>query len=159
VSDAARKRRPRAGRQQLHPYIAQDVYERLKAYCARRGLPDSGVVEVALREHLDQASEAALIMRRLDRIERRVSKVHRDLEMLCECFGVWVRLWFAHTPELPDSAKPAAQMSARKRFDQFEEFVAKRLHAGERLAVDLLGEDSPEPPGAPSSTDRGQESS
>lgn len=142
MTNGGRKRRSRAGRQQLHPYIAQDVYERLKAYCARRGLPDSGVVEVALREHLDQASEAALIMRRLDRVERRLAKSHRDLEMLCECFGVWVRLWFAHTPELPDSAKSAAQLSARKRFDQFEEFVAKRIHAGERLSVDLLGEEA-----------------
>ncbi len=141
MTNDARKRRPRTGRQQLHPYVAQDVYDRLKAYCARRGLPDSGVVEVALREHLDQASEAALIMRRLDRVERRLSKAHRDLEMLSECFGVWVRLWFAHTPELPASAKSAAQLSARKRFGEFEEFVAKRLHAGERLSVDLLGEE------------------
>lgn len=148
MKGVTRKRRPRAGRQQLHPYIAQDVYERLKAYCARRGLADSSVVEVALRDHLDQSSETALIVRRLDRVDRRLSKFHRDLEMLCECFGVWVRLWFAHTPELPESAKSAAQVSARKRFDQFQEFVGKRLDAGERLSVDLLGED-PLPEAAP----------
>jgi hypothetical protein len=134
------------GRHQLHPHISDDLYKRLKAYCARRALTDGGVVEAALHQYLDQSSDAALVMRRLDRAGRRVDKLRRDVEILTEFVCVWVRLWFAHTPQIPDSGRPAAIASATKRYEQLLEFVSKRLSAGQRLAVDLIGEEPPDEP-------------
>jgi hypothetical protein len=145
-----RKRRSRLGRQQIHPYVAEEIHRRLKAYCARRGLTDSGVVEAALRQYLDQSSDAALIMRRLDRAGRQVERVRRNGEILAEFVSLWVRLWFAHTPQIPESAKAAAQASAVKRYEQFLEYVTKRLAGQNRLAIDLLGaEPVDEPPVMP----------
>lgn len=136
-----RPRRARRGRRQVHPFIADDVYKRLKAYCARRGLSDSGVIEEALKQHLDQSTDAALIMRRLDRAGRRIDKIRADVELVTEFVSQWVRLWFAHTPQIPDSQKGAAQTSAAKRYEQFLNFLTKRLSGPQRLAIELLGEE------------------
>jgi hypothetical protein len=149
---AKRRRQSRRGRSQIHVFIADDVYQRLKAYTARRGLSACGVMEAALKQHLDQATDAALIMRRLDRIGRRVDKIRGDLELLTEFVSLWTRIWFAHTPQLPDSEKRTAQANAAKRYEQFLGYVTRRLSGTQRLAIELLGE-SPVPgdpePGPP----------
>jgi hypothetical protein len=156
LTSLKRHRRPRRGRSQIHAFIADDVHGRVKAYCARRGLSECSVIEVALTQHLDQATDAALIMRRLDRTGRRIDKIRADLELLTEFVSLWVRLWFAHTPQIADAQKGAAQTSAAKRYEQFLTYVSKRLASPHRLAIELLGEellvDGPEPP----SPDRGE---
>jgi hypothetical protein len=110
-------------------------------YCARRGVSQAAVVETAIRQYLDQSSDPALIMRRLDRSGRRLERIRREVELLSEFVSVWVRLWLAHTPQLPEAARTAAQSSAAKRYQQILEFVSKRLSGGQRLATDLIGDE------------------
>ena len=50
----ARRGGARRGRTQVHAFIADDLYKRLKAYCARRGLDDGAVIEEAIKQHLDR---------------------------------------------------------------------------------------------------------
>jgi hypothetical protein len=128
-------------RQQVHPYLRRDVYQRLKAYCARRGVTDTAVIETALRQYLDQSSDPTLIIRRLDRTGRAVDRVRREIDVLSEFVSTWVRVWFAHTPPLPEAARDGAQRSAAKRYEQMLDFVAKRLAGRPRLATDLIGDD------------------
>jgi len=135
------KRRPSAGRYQIHAQVHEDVRRRLKAFTARRGLSDCSVIEAALRQYLDQSSDAALIMRRLDRNGRRIDKVRGDVEILSEFVSLWARLWFAYTPQIPDEQKSAAQKNATARYQQFLGYVEKRLRGTQRLATDLLGEE------------------
>ncbi len=71
----SRAKRDRVPRQVIHPRISYDLYQRLKAYCARRRVSESAVVNAALLQYLDQASDAALIMRRLDRRPRTTSLI------------------------------------------------------------------------------------
>jgi predicted DNA-binding protein len=125
----------------VHAFIEDDLYKRLKAYTGRRGLADAAVIEEAIKQHLDQSTDAALIMRRLDRSGRRIDKIRGDLEMLTEFMSLWVRLWFAHTPRVADAQKGAAQADAAKRYEQFLAFVTKRLSSPQRLALELLGEE------------------
>lgn len=142
-----RRRRPRRGRSQVHAFVEDDVYQRLKALTARRGLSDCSVIETALRQYLDQSSDAALIMRRLDRAGRRIEKVRSDVEVLTEFVSLWVRLWFAHAPQIADSQKSSAKLQATKRYAEFLAYVEKRLAGTHRLATDLVGEDPlPDPP-------------
>jgi hypothetical protein len=155
VPSPKRRRRPRRGRSQIHAFVADDVHGRLKAYCARRGLSDCAVIEESLKQHLDQSTDAALIMRRLDRTGRRIDKIRADLELLTEFVSLWVRLWFAHTPQIPDAQKGAAQTSAAKRYEQFLAFVTKRLSGTQRLAVELLGEELLVDPAEPPPSGRG----
>lgn len=142
---AKKKRRPRVQRVQIHGYIAADLHKKLKAYAARRGVTEISVVEVALVQHLEQSSDTALVLRRLDRQSQRVDKVSSDLEVLIEFLSSWTKIWFAHTPGLPDSEKRAAQESAGRRYEQLLRFIAKRLSGPQRFGVDLFGE-SPNPP-------------
>jgi hypothetical protein len=94
-------------------------------------------------------------MRRLDRTGRRIDKVRADLEILSEFVSLWARLWFAHTPQIPEEQKPLAQKNAAARYQQFLGYVEKRLRGAARLATDLLGDEpfadppAPETPGAP----------
>ncbi len=149
---ANRLRRPRNGRDQVKGFVSHDVKTRLKAYCARRHLNECAVIEEALKQHLDQSTDAALIMRRLDRAGRRIDKMRSELELLIEFMSLWVRLWFAHTPQIADNQKAAAQKNAAERYEQFVSFVGKRLSGPHRLAIELLGEellaDVPDPPAA-----------
>ena len=141
ISLARLPRRARRGRTQVHAFIEDDLYKRFKAYSGRRGLADGAVIEEAIKQHLDQSTDAALIMRRLDRSGRRIDKMRSDVEMLTEFMSLWVRLWFAHTPRIADAQKGAAQADAAKRYEQFLAFVTKRLSSPQRLAVELLGDD------------------
>ena len=98
-----------------------------------------------------------MIMRRLDRMGRRVDKIRAELELLTEFVSLWVRLWFAHTPQIAENQKATAQTSAAKRYEQFLGFVEKRMAGPNRLAIELLGEESltdlPEAPSAPNKGD------
>jgi hypothetical protein len=163
MSDAipAHPARPdRKPRQVIHPRITYDLYSRMRAYCARRRISESAVIEAALREYLDQSSDAALIMRRLDRLARRIVRLGRETELLAEFVSVWTRIWFAHTPPLPEGARSAAQMSAAKRYEQMLDFLSKHLSGPKRLVTDLIGHDSddglPPPPGSDDGSNRPQ---
>ena len=141
ISLARLPRRARRGRTQVHAFIEDDLYKRFKAYSGRRGLADGAVIEEAIKQHLDQSTDAALIMRRLDRSGRRIDKMRVDVEMLTEFMSLWVRLWFAHTLWIADVQKGAVQADAAKRYEQFLAFVTRRLSSFQRLAVELLGEE------------------
>lgn len=125
-------------RQVIHPRLRKDIYDRLVAYCARKGATHTSVIESAVSEYLDDSSDTALIMRRLDRNSRALDRLRRDQELLSEFISVWVRMWFAHTPQIPDSEKDLAQKTASKRHEQLLDFVSKRFSSGHRLVNDLV---------------------
>jgi hypothetical protein len=66
-----------------------------------------------------------------------LERVHRDLELFCEGFAVFVRLWFAHTPSIPEDGKGAARATAERRYRPFVEHVAEPYSGGRRLLDDF----------------------
>jgi len=124
-------------RVRLHPYVEQALANRLSAHCAATGIPSSSVVEAALRQYLDGTSDRTLILRLLNRLSRAEARTQRDLELLSEAFGVWVRVWFAHTPPMEGAAKELARRTAESRFAQFVEHVVERF-SGEKRFLDVL---------------------
>ncbi len=126
--------------QQIHPVLSLDVYRRVKAYSAKRGMSLGAIVEEALRRYLDDSGDVALILGRLDRNGRGLERLKRDLELLSEFQSVFVRMWFAHTPQIVESERETAQRLGAKRFEQMLDFVSKRFSAGHRLSEDLVGE-------------------
>jgi CRP-like cAMP-binding protein len=127
----------RPPRVRLHPYVEQALAKRLSAHCAAKGIPSSSVVEAALRQYLDRTSDGTLILRLLNRLSRAEARTQRDLELLSEAFGVWVRVWFAHTPSVEEAAKDLARRTAESRFAQFVEHVVERF-SGEKRFLDVL---------------------
>jgi hypothetical protein len=127
----------RPQRVRLHPYVEEAVAKRLSAHCAATGIPSSSVVEAALRQYLDGTSDKTLILRLLNRLGRAEARTQRDLEVLSEAFGVWMRVWFAHTPSMEGAGKEFARRTVESRLAQFVEQVAERLSGGKRFLDDL----------------------
>lgn len=131
------KKTVRRGRVRLLPYVPAELGERVVSVCASSGVTESAVVEAALRQYLDGTSDRTLLLRRLDRLGRAVERDHRDLELLTETFAVFMRLWFAHTPSIPEDGKHAARMTAESRYRQFVQHVAEQFSGGRRFLDDL----------------------
>ena len=141
-------RRKRLGpRKTIHPRVPPDLYDRFKAYRTLRGASESAVITAALRRHLDQDSDVERILRRLDRGNRRIARLQREIEIQSEFLALWARLWFAHTPQMPPESMPEAKQYAKKRYAEMIQFLTKNLNGPKRLLVDLLGPYSDEDQG------------
>ena len=115
--------------------ISVAIRDRLSKYCAASGISERAVIENALRQYLEGSSDSALILRRLDRLQVLVGRDHRDLELLSEAFGLYMRAWFlAHSPSVAESKSLRAGEGAYKAFAQH---LGERFSAGHRFVDDL----------------------
>jgi hypothetical protein len=111
--------------------------KRLQGHARSHGSTVSGVIEAAVDAHLGDEHDWEVLFRRLDRHTRAFTRLQRDLDIMSEAFAVFVQIWFAHTPRLPNSQQAAAQADARQRYDQFAEDVAKQIASGKTFVEDL----------------------
>jgi hypothetical protein len=136
------ERRRRSQRQVVHSRVDLEIFNRLKAYAARVGSRDSAIVNVALEQYLDKSSDTALILRRLDRLTRRIGRVQRELDGLTELITTWAQVWFVHTPQLSPEARRTAQESAVRRYAEMFDYLRKKMTGPKRFLIDLLGPDA-----------------
>jgi hypothetical protein len=127
----------RSERVRLQPYVDAPLARQLVAYSAATGKTTSFVVQAALRQYLDRTDDKMLLLGRLDRLGRAWDRTQRDLELHMEAFAIYVKLWFAHTPHIPDNAKDYARRTAESRFAQFQEYVVEQFQGGRRFVDDL----------------------
>lgn len=134
---------------QISAYLDQDVMKMLSDYAARRDLSQSLVVEAAIASFLspdaDERREAA-ITKRLDRIDRRMTRLERDLGISIETLAIFVRFWLATTPALPEPVAQGARAKAGERYDAFVSALGRRLAKGPKLRQEIA-EDLPGEPG------------
>jgi hypothetical protein len=126
-------------RQQIHPYLDPDLYRKLDAYVAAKDTTITAVVAAALQDYFDDKNDTALILRRLDRVDRADYRLQRDIDVLSQAFAVFIQLWSSYLPELRDGGDAAKRM-AESRFASFVDLVAQQFVAGRRL-VDLVTKD------------------
>ncbi|MFT8959148.1 MAG: hypothetical protein ABF917_15845 [Gluconobacter oxydans] len=77
------------------------------------------------------------LRRRLERLDRRIGHVERDLGINVETLALVIRFWMLTTAPLPDPAAAAARAQATARYEQFIETLARHLSTGHRLYQDL----------------------
>jgi hypothetical protein len=125
-------------RRRIHPYIRTELAQRLVASSAAKGITESAAVETAIEAYLagDQRDNE-LILRRLDRLTRASSRHQRDLEVMSEMFALYLRAWYAHSPQLSEEEKAVRQRLGQAKYQQFLDIVAERLGSGVRVANDL----------------------
>jgi hypothetical protein len=128
---------PRRRAERIQPYIAREVRQRLARHCAGLGLTESAVVNEALTQYLDGTSDAMLWMRRQDLLDRRVQRLARDVEILSQTVGLFLRIWLAHTPPLPKEARHAANQSGEQRYRLLLERVGEQFNEGKRFVDDI----------------------
>ena len=126
--------------QSLRSYVPSALRKRLRQYAAKKGVSESSVTNAALARYLDDANDAPVILRKLDRMERSLDRGHRDSDVLAEAFAVFVQIWLAHTPRLPDAQKPSAEQSALHRFREYAEHVSEKVADGASFVADLVRE-------------------
>jgi hypothetical protein len=124
-------------RVRLQPYVDAPLAKQLAAYGAATGMTTSFVVQAALRQYLDRTDDKMLLLQRLNRLGRAWERTQRDLEIHMEAFAIYVKLWFAHTPHIPDNAKDSARREAESRFAQFQEYLVEQVQSGSRFVDDL----------------------
>lgn len=127
-------------KQRLSVYLEPEVMKALAAHAARRGHSLSLVAEAGIASFLspDAAErQEAAITKRLDQIDRRTTRVERDLGIAVETLAIFVRFWLQTTPALPEPAAQAARAKAGERYEAFIAALGRRLASGPKLRQEI----------------------
>ncbi|MBN8968160.1 MAG: CopG family transcriptional regulator [Rhizobiales bacterium] len=133
-------------KQRLSVYLDPDVMKALADYAARRDQSRSLVAEAGIASFLspDAAErQEAATTKRLDQLDRRMTRMERDLGISVEMLAVFVRFWLTTNPPLPEPAQAAARAQAGERYDAFVAALGRRLAKGpkvrEEISEDVAG--------------------
>ena len=127
-------------KQRLSVYLEPAVMARLIDHAARRDQSRSLIAEAAIESFLspDAAErQEAAITKRLDQLDRRMTRLERDVGISVETLAVFVRFWLATTPTLPEPAAQAARAKAGERYDAFVTALGRRLAKGPKLRQEI----------------------
>ena len=121
---------PKVRSVRVYTRLSHPLRRRLTAYCAATGRSERAVIEEAVGRYLDGKSNTAStpvpidrLVEAIDRDQQLRDQQHRDLEILSEAFGRFVRLWsVVHAATFTDPTTSAAA-----------EAVSKQLAAGDNL--------------------------
>ncbi|HPG04936.1 MAG TPA: CopG family transcriptional regulator, partial [Rhodoblastus sp.] len=109
-------------------------------YAARRDQSLSLIAEAAITSFLspDAAErQEAIIAKRLDQIDRRISRLERDAGISVETLALFIRFWLTTTPALPEPAQAAARAKGAERYDSFVAALGRRLVKGPKLRQEI----------------------
>jgi hypothetical protein len=121
--------------------LSVQLRDKLARYCAASGISERTVIEDALQKHLGNESDTDLLLRRFDHVGRDMARHHRDLELLSEAFGRYMRLWFvAHAPSAGEAGKAAARAAGEVPYKQFAQHLGTQFKQGHRFLDDLPAE-------------------
>ncbi|MBB4095809.1 CopG family transcriptional regulator [Ochrobactrum pecoris] len=127
-------------KQRLSVYLEPDVMKALAAHAARRGHSMSLVAEAGIASFLspDAAErQEAATTKRLDQIDRRMTRIERDVGISVETLAIFVRFWLTTTPALPEPAAQAARAKAGERYEAFIAALGRRLAGGPKLRQEI----------------------
>lgn len=127
----------------LSVYLDPDIMRALAAYADRRGKSRSLIAEAAIASFLspdaDEQREAATA-KRLDRLDRRTTRLERDVGIGVEMIAMFVRFWLSNTPPPPEVERAAMRRQGGDRYDAFMEALGRRLAKGPKVRQEV-GED------------------
>lgn len=127
-------------KQRLSVYLEPEIMKALAAHAARRGHSLSLVAEAGIASFLspDAAErQEAAITKRLDQIDRRMTRMERDVGISVETLAIFVRFWLQTTPALPEPAAQAARAKAGERYEAFIAALGRRLAGGPKLRQEI----------------------
>jgi hypothetical protein len=133
-------------KQRLSVYLDPEVMRTLAEYAARRDQSRSLVAEAAIASFLspDAAErQEAATTKRLDQLDRRMTRMERDLGISVEMFALFVRFWLTSNPPLPEPAQAAARAKAGERYDAFVAALGRRLATGPKLRQEISEDVAP----------------
>ncbi|KHJ53865.1 CopG family transcriptional regulator [Aureimonas altamirensis] len=127
-------------KKRLSVYLDPELMRLLADFADRREQSRSLIAEAAIASFLspdaDERQEAAIV-KRLDRIDRTIQRLERDVGIANEAFAIFMRAWLDSTPPLPDAARAAARAKGGERYHKFLEALGRRLARGPRLRLEM----------------------
>lgn len=131
-------------------YLDPDLTAALADFAARRDRSQSMIAEAAIASFVspdDAERREAIVAKRLDQIDRRMTRVERDVGIAVESLAVFIRFWVTTTPALPEPAAKAAKAKSVERYEAFITALGRRLAQGPKLrqeiSEDVDGADQP----------------
>ncbi|WP_395697412.1 CopG family transcriptional regulator [Methylocella sp.] len=127
-------------KQRLSIYLDPGNMKLLADYATRREQSRSYIAETAIQSFLspDAAErQEAATAKRLDQLDRRMTRMERDTGIMVEMLAGFVRAWFEAMPALPEPAPQAARARADERYDAFVDALGRRLAKGPKLRQEL----------------------
>lgn len=127
-------------KKRLSVYLEPDISARLDDHADRRERSRSMIAEAAIVSFLSPDAEErreAAIAKRLDRIDRIIQRLERDIGITNEAFAIFMRAWLTSTASLPETAQAAARAKGGERYDRFLEALGRRLAKGPRLRQEV----------------------
>ena len=121
-------------------YLDPDVTTALADFAARRDRSQSMIAEAAIASFLspdDAERREAIIAKRLDQIDRRMTRLERDVGIAVETLAVFIRFWITTTPALPEPAAQAARAKSAERYEAFITALGRRLVKGPKLRQEI----------------------
>lgn len=125
---------------QISVYLDREILALLADYAARRDQPQSMIAEAAIASFLSPDADErreAVIAKRLDQVDRRMTRIERDVGIAIESLAVFIKFWLATTPALPEPAAQAARAKAGERYDSFVTALGRRLAKGQKLRQEV----------------------
>lgn len=124
----------------LSVYLDPDVMNALADRADRRHQSRSLIAEAAIASFLSPDSDErreATTVKRLDRLDRRMHRLERDLGIAVETVAMFIQFWLASTPQMPDALQHAARTKAAERYDHFLRALGRRLATGPNLGQEI----------------------
>lgn len=130
----------------LSVYLDPDLMAALAGYADRRERSRSLIAEAAIASFLspdsDEAREAA-ITKRIDQLDRRMTRLERDVGIAVEMIALFVRFWLSNAPPPAESERALLRKQGGDRYDAFMAALGRRLAKGpkvrQEIAEDVLG--------------------
>jgi predicted transcriptional regulator len=120
----------------IQPYLARDLFQKLRAYAAARSLTVSAVISAALAEYLERDEvEDALIVRRLDDVTHTLGKLTRDVDALAVGLGSFA--WYSFL-RAPAATEDKVVSRAKAEYAEFLKQVARQLREGIRFTEQVF---------------------
>lgn len=128
-------------KKRLSVYLDPELKRLLADFADRREQSESLIAAAAIASFLspdaDERQEAAIV-KRLDRLDRNIQRLERDIGIANEAFAIFMRSWLTSTASLPETAQAAASRAkGGERYDRFLEVLGRRLAKGPRLRQEV----------------------
>lgn len=81
--------------------------------------------------------------KRIDRVDRKMARLERDLGITVEMIALFVRFWLTSSPPPPESERAALRRLGGDRYDAFIEALGRRLASGRRVGQDIVEDRNP----------------
>jgi hypothetical protein len=122
-------------------YLSPETTRLLRQAGMQPGASRSGIADEAIKAYLSpppEISKEPVIIRRLNSQSKTLGTVQRDLAIVTETLGLFVRYFLIVTPPVPESEQEEAKTLGRERFHRFVAQVGRRLGGDRRLIAQVL---------------------